>query len=58
MLVLIAMLLALVVWIAATVIFGYAGLIIGALIAVAAMYVIILALTASGLFAKKSGDAH
>lgn len=58
MLVLIAMLLAAVVWVAATVMFGYAGLIIGALIGVAVMYAFILALTASGLFGKKGGGAH
>ena len=58
MIVLAAMLLAIVVWVAAVVAFGYAGLIVGALIGVAAMYVFILALTASGLFAKKSGAAH
>ena len=51
-------LLAVVAWIAATVVFGYAGLIIGALISVAVMYVLILGLTASGLFAKKGDAAH
>ncbi|MCE1235300.1 MAG: hypothetical protein LWW93_02970 [Hyphomicrobiales bacterium] len=55
---LIPALLAIVIWVAATVVFGYAGLIIGALIAVAAMYAFILALTASGMFAKKGGSAH
>lgn len=50
----IAALVAIVAWIAATVVFGYAGLIIGALIAVAGMYAFILGLTASGMFAKKS----
>lgn len=58
MLVLIAMLLAVVVWVGAVVMFGYAGLIIGALVGVAVMYAIILGLTASGLFAKKGGAAH
>ncbi len=56
--VLIAMLLAVVVWVGATVMFGYAGLIIGALVGVAVMYAFILALTASGLFAKTGGAAH
>lgn len=55
---LIPALLAIVIWVAATVVFGYAGLIIGALIGVAAMYAFILALTASGLFGRKGGSAH
>lgn len=58
MTVLIPALLAVVLWVAATVVFGYAGLIIGALIGVAVMYAFILALTASGMFAKKGGSAH
>lgn len=58
MILLAAMLLAIVVWVAATVAFGYAGLIVGALIGVATMYAFILALTASGLFARKGGGAH
>lgn len=57
MLVLISMLLAIVVWVLATVMFGYAGLIIGALVGVAAMYLFIIGLTASGLFAKRDA-AH
>lgn len=58
MLVLISMLVAVVVWVAATVMFGYAGLIVGALVGVAVMYAFIIGLTASGLFAKKDGAAH
>ena len=57
MIVLAAMLLAVVVWVAAIVAFGYGGLIVGALIGVAVMYAFILALTASGLF-KKGDAAH
>ena len=57
MLVLISMLLAIVVWVLATVMFGYAGLIIGALVGVAAMYLFIIGLTASGFFAKRDA-AH
>ncbi len=57
MLVLISMLVAIVVWVLATVMFGYAGLIIGALVGVAAMYLFIIGLTASGLFAKRDA-AH
>lgn len=53
-----AVLVATVVWIVATVFYGYPALIIGALIAVAVMYAFILALTASGMFAKKGDGAH
>ena len=53
-----ATLVAVVLWIVATVIWGDPALIIGALIGVALMYAFILALTASGLFAQKSGAAH
>lgn len=45
------------VWIVATVIFGYPALIIGALVGVAAMFAFVIALTAGGLFASKSGSA-
>ena len=51
---LIVAVLAIVAWVAATVVFGYGGLIIGALIGVGVMYAFILGLTASGMFAKKS----
>lgn len=53
-----ATLVAVVLWIVATVIWGYPALIIGALIAVALMYAFILALTASGMFGKKGGSTH
>lgn len=46
-----------VVWIVATVFFGYPALIIGALIAVALMYAFILALTGAGLFGSKTGGS-
>lgn len=50
-------LVAVVVWIAATVFLGYPGLIVGALAATALAYVWILALT-GGSTLLKSGDGH
>ncbi len=45
------------VWIVATVIFGYPALIIGALTGVAVMFAFVIALTGGGLFGSKSGSA-
>ncbi len=45
------------VWIVATVIFGYPALIIGALTGVAVMFAFVIALTGGGLFAPKNGSA-
>ncbi len=47
-----------VVFVAATVFFGYAGLIIALLASVALAFVVLLALTADGLFPQKRGAGH
>jgi hypothetical protein len=44
--------------VAATVLFGYAGLIVCLLGAVALAFVVLLALTADGLFPQKRGAGH
>lgn len=57
MLVILSMLMGVVAWIAATVFWGYAGLIVGALLAVLFAFAVMLGLTAGGLKAG-SGGGH